>query len=171
VFKKSIIEFVSKFTKFPVVPDRFKFGLVTFSFDAEVKFHQDSYTDNATLLDAIDNVASSIDCDGASNAHAAFDVIGDVLFCETRGERKDVGKVIILFSDGLFSNPVSAEIKARTLKRDFYASVYCVATGQNILHRGLLGVASVPSHVSSIHEDDWMYRILQGTMFDCDGTA
>ena len=169
LINNSIYTFVSKFTKYPVVPDRFQFAFVTFSFEADVRFYLNTYMDNVTLVDGVENVATSITFGGASNVHSAFEIIKDKVFIQRNGVQNSSGKIVIVFSDGLFSNPDSAANTARTLERDFNASIYSVATGPHILHRGLLNIASAPSHVSSIHAFDWMHRILEGTMFDCGG--
>jgi len=169
LINNSIYTFVSKFTKYPVVPDRFQFAFVTFSFEADVRFYLNTYMDNVTLVDGIEHVATSIACGGASNVHSAFKMVRNKVFIQRNGVQNSSGKIVIVFSDGLFSNPEFAANTARTLERDFNASIYSVATGPHILHRELLNIASAPSHVSSIHEFDWMHRILEGAMFDCGG--
>jgi len=169
LINNSIYTFVSKFTKYPVVPDRFQFAFVSFSFKADVRFYLNTYMDNVTLVDGVENVATSIACGGASNVHLAFEMVRNKVLIQGNGAQNSSGKIVILFSDGLFSNPEFAANSARTLERDFNARVYSVATGPHILHRGLLNIASAPSHVSSIHEYDWMHRILQKTMVDCGG--
>ena len=169
LIKDFVLNFISNFSGFPIGPDHFQFALVTFSFEANVMFHLDAYTDNVTLVAAVENMTASLVCSGPSNVHTAFDAIRETVFLQSNGARDNVGRYVIVISDGLFSQPVQAVTAARALRLATGAKIYGIATGDQVLQRGLVNVAHSPRHVFALTEAEPVESVLRETTFDCKG--
>jgi len=164
-----MLDFISHFTGYPIGPEHFQFALVTFAFEAKVEFYLDTYTDNTSLTRAVEDIPQTLSCRGSSNVHLALDIIKDDVLSPGRGARSNVGKYVIVLSDGLFSKPVSAVESAERLKSDMNAKIYSVGVGEQVLNTNLIDIAQSYNHVYTTDTPDAVQSVLNEAMFGCAG--
>ncbi|XP_052777148.1 collagen alpha-5(VI) chain-like [Mya arenaria] len=167
--KAFMMEFVSKFSKFPIGSEHHQFSLVTFSMEPEVIFYLNDFTDKDSIEHAIDRMTESTACDGSTYPEKALDLIRSKIFAQSFGARPGALKYVFVLSDGLYSRPVDANREAVNLMSDTGAKIYGVATGRQVDHGGLVDIASSVLEIFPMVGSDLVQTVLRETMFGCEG--
>jgi len=134
-----------------------------------VEFYLDTCTDNTTQTRAVEDIPKTLSCRGSSNVYLALAIIKNDVLSPGRGARNNVGKYIIVLSDGLFSKPVSAVELAARLKSDINAKIYSVGVGEQVLNTNLIDIAQSYDHVYTTDTPDAVQSVLNEAMFGCSG--
>lgn len=102
---------------FNIGPDHVRVSMITYSSSARVRFHLNTHTTKASVLETIDNLPYAR---GATNTHKALDTVRNSVFTAENGVRlssKGVPRIVIVITDGQ-SNSVSKTATAAALLHD-----------------------------------------------------
>ncbi|KAL3857659.1 hypothetical protein ACJMK2_012303 [Sinanodonta woodiana] len=146
------LSFIKDFVKTVYIGPTFvQVSVITFSFDATVEFDLTSYTDNSSMLAAIDNIEYK---PGATYTGAALSAARTVLLQSTRMIRK----YVIVLTDGMSSDILDTQYQAKLLKVAG-VNIVAIGIGSQILHKELIDIASDDGRVFTVSNHDGLNKI------------
>lgn len=146
-FQKQV-DFVKDFVKrYQIGPNNVQVGLVTFSSSAHNIFYFDTYSDQASLLKALDSVpyqsGSTYTNKGLQYARL-FHLNG-----YQHHHRTNAKQIVVVLTDGQSTSPSDTTYQAKRL-HDLGAEVYAIGIGNNVNTHELQNIADSAHHVFQV---------------------
>ena len=148
---------VLNFTKtivnsFPVGPDQFRIGVVSYSNRATVAFHLNTYDNKQDILDAIDVIPYK---DQETNTSGALRTMYDIMFTKANGDRSTAQNVGFVVTDGASTRDKHLTIPEAKTAKDQGITIFAVGIGDEISPRELREMATKPSETHVFNATDF----------------
>ncbi|XP_061169572.1 collagen alpha-1(XII) chain-like [Saccostrea echinata] len=153
------IDFIYNVTKWIKIGTQdIQVAVVTYASDVKEQFDLDDYVVNSTLLNAIEQLKTTLRTGGGTYTFDALTYVKTTSFLSMRGARNNSMKAVLVMTDGQSTNYPLTVRTANDLRSDLNAEVFAIGIGRDSKRNPeIQGIASDPDSYYVYYVDSFDY--------------